>query len=447
MKRLLLLCTALVCGSLTAQNHFAGINTTQRVSFINASVNPAELANITSKYEIQIVAASVKFANNKVGINDLNGDTDFEELIFSGNENVNMRFDAVFMGPGFAYKTNDWTFGLSTKAYAKFDLVDVDANIGDAVSNNGLNIIGSTFINNGNNQRISGTSWGEVGISAARNFYDTEKHKISGGVTLKVLFPGSYTNLGAGSFSGTINNNLGYATLTDASANLNISYSGNLGENFTDASDYTNSLYGKPNGFAADFGVNYQLKSATPGKYRVNGGLSVRNLGGMTFSDNNNASTNYELSIQGGESLDLSVFSDANSLQEVEQILLNSGFLDKTDRTNTEFRVKLPTVFSAYADINLVPHFNVTLFTQQKLREDDGNDQITSQNFISLTPRYTTDNFEVWSPWSSNEISGLAGGLGVRFYGFYIGSGSVITSLASNAKEADVFLGYSFGLQ
>ncbi|MBF6607350.1 MAG: hypothetical protein ITG00_01270 [Flavobacterium sp.] len=442
-----MLSAILAYGGVMAQNHFAGVNTTQRVSSINAAVNPAELTNIGSKYEVQLFATSVKFANNKVGINDINSDIDFEELIFRGDEDVNMRFDAVLVGPGVAFRMDEWTFGLSTRAYAKFDLVDVDANIGDAISNNGLNIIGSTIIESGNNQRISGTSWGEVGISGARVFLDNEKHKFSGGVTFKVLFPGSYTNLGADSFTGTINNTLGDVTLTDTQANLNIAYSGNLGENFTDTSDYTSSLFGKPNGFAADFGINYQLKSTAGDKYRVNAGLSVRNLGGMTFSDNNNSSTDYQLTIQGGESLNMNVFSDVNSLQEVEQILLDSGFLDKTEKTSTDFKVKLPTVLSAYADVRVVSRFYVTLFTQQKLREDSGNDQITSQNFFSLTPRYTTNNFEIWSPWSTNEISGLAGGLGLRFYGFYLGSGSIITSLAANAKEADVFLGYSFGFR
>lgn len=447
MKKLLMLFSLSFCLSASAQQHFSGINTSQRVNFLNGALNPAEFSNITSKYEIQVFAASVNFANNKAGINDISGDRDIEELIFTGSEAVNMRLDAVFVGPGFAIKLDKWAFGLSTRAYAKFDLVDVDVNIGDAISNNGINILDATVISSSNNQRISGTSWGEVGLSAARNLFEDDQHRFNGGVTFKILFPGSYTNLGLDGFSGTINNTLGNSTLTDANANLNIAYSGNLGESYTDVNDYTSSLFGKPNGFAADFGVNYQLKSNDGEKYRINGGLSIRNIGSMTFSDSNNASTNYQLSIQGSESLNLNAFSDANSVQEVEEILLDSGFLDKTQRTNTDFKVKLPAVLSAYADVRIIPSFYVTVFTQQKMNKDSGNDQITSQNVISLTPRYTINNFEVWSPWASNEISGLSGGLGFRFYGFYLGSGSVITSLASNAKEADVYIGYSFGFR
>ncbi|HEU0137761.1 MAG TPA: hypothetical protein VFQ50_10770 [Flavobacterium sp.] len=429
-----------------AQGHFSGITTSQRVGLMNASINPAELTNLTSKYEIQVVGASMLVSNNKIGFSDLTGGEDFEDLIFRGDEAVNMRIDGAVVLPGFAMRHGKWSFGLATKAYAKMDLVDVDANIGDAISNNGINIFGSTTISSNENQRISGTSWGEVGLLAARNLFEDEKHRISGGVTLKLLFPGSYTNFGADSFTGTINSTLSEVTLTDAQANLNIAYSGNLGESFTEFGDYTRSLFGKLNGVAADLGINYQLKG-TDNKYRVNAGLSIRNIGSMTFKDNNNASTDYVLSIQGFESLNLEVFENADSMQDVEQILLNSGYLDKTERTSTDFKVELPTTLTAYADVKIAPTFYVTVFTNQKLKEDSGNDQITGQNVFSVTPRYTLENFEVWSAWSANEFSGLAGGIGLRAYGFYLGSGSIITALISDAKEADVFVGYSFGLE
>lgn len=61
--------------------------------------------------------------------------------------------------------------------------------------------------------------------------------------------------------------------------------------------------------------------------------------------------------------------------------------------------------------------------------------------------RYSWDNFELWTNWSSNEVSGVAGGFGLRAYGFFIGSSSVITALISDAKQGDVYIGYSFGLK
>lgn len=447
MKKYAAFALVLSCFVTFAQQHFTGMTTAQRTGFIHAGANPAELANFESTYEIQVLSVSANANNNKIGFSDLFGNSNFEDLIFQGTDAVNLRFDGEIVGPGFAYKKDKWTFALASRAYAKLDLVDVDVKIGDAVSTATLNAIvnGSTTLNSNYNQRVNGTTWGEIGLSAANNFYNDGTHKLSAGATFKLLFPASYANMGANRFSGTINNNLGQITLTNAQANLNIAYSGNLGDDFTKFGDYTSSLFGRLGGVAADFGANYRwIDSGDPKKYKLNAGLSVRNLGTMTFKSANNSSTNYVLSIQGTEALDLNQFQNVESLSEVETLLLASGYLDKTENTETDFKVKLPTVFNAYADVKILPRFFASVYVQQKLNNDEANDQITYQNAISVTPRFAVEQFEAWSSWTHNEISGISGGIGLRAYGFYIGSGSIITNLLADNKQADAYIGYGF---
>lgn len=434
--------------SVLAQEHFSGINTSQRTGIINAGTNPAELANFSTTYDVNILSISVKGANNNVGFNDLLGSDDFTDILFEGNGTVDLRLDGEIYGPSIAYKMKDWAFAFSTKAYTKLDLVDVDTNLGDALTGSAVSsfLTGSSFINSTDNQRVTGTSWGEIGISAAHTLYEDSDHKFNAGVTFKILFPGSYVNFGADQFTGTITNTLGDLELTDTQADLNIAYSGNLGEDFTEFNDYFKSLFGKPNGFAADLGVNYQLKDNGGDTYKLNVGLALRNLGGMTFDSANNSETSYTLSIQGAESLNLNQFQNAKSMKDVENILLATGYLDKTENTQTSFKVKLPTLFSAYADVKVIPSLYVTAYTQLKVKKDDGNDQIAGQNIFTVTPRYTVKNYEVYVPFSQSEFSGFATGIGFRAYGFFLGSGSAITALLSDSKQADAYLGYSFKL-
>lgn len=448
MKNIFLIITSLLFASVSAQEHFSGIGTSQRTGLLNAGINPAELANFTSPYNITIFATSVKASSNKLGFSDLLSSTNLKNKLFNGKEAASLSFDGEIYGPGIAFKLDKWGFAFTTKAYAKLDVVDVDNNLGNALSQSIINsfFVGSTQINNNYNQRIIGTSWGEIGFSAARNLYEDNQHKLNMGATLKLLFPGSYANFGADKFNGTINNDFGNLTLTNTVANLNIAYSGNLGDDFTKFEDYAKSLYGKLNGVAADLGVNYQLKDNDGEHYKLNVGLSVRNIGGMTLKSSNNSATNYVLTVQGTDSLNINQFQNAKSMAEVERILLASGFLNKTNKEKTDFKIKLPTIFSGYADVKIVPDFYVTLYTQQRLKKNEENDQITSQNIISLTPRYTLKNYEVYLPFSHNEISGIAGGLGFRAYGFYVGSGSIITALISDSKQADAYVGYSFKL-
>ncbi|MES2543468.1 MAG: DUF5723 family protein [Bacteroidota bacterium] len=449
MRNLLILSCSLLFVGASAQDNFSGIGTSRRVGILNVGLNPAELSNLSSKYEFNLFGFSSSVTNNKIGFKDLTGDEDLEDLIFEGDETVNLRLDGEVYGPSFAFRLKKWGFGIITKSNIKVGLVDITPDLADAINLN--TIAGSTTISSDYNQRINGTTWGEVGFAVSRNLIDTEKNKLSVGSTIKLLFPGSYINLGLNNLKGRIDTDgIGNAYLNDVhDVSLNIAYSGNLAENFNDADSYTKAIFGSFSGIGADIGFNYQRKDAKG--YRLNAGLSVRNIGAMTYKDDNNSSTDYTLNIPNGTptqpGLNLTQFDGAESIEDIEQVLLDSGYLDKSQKSSADFKTKLPTVFNAYVDYKVVPTFYVSLFTQQKLGSDNNNDQATVQNVITLTPRFSLKNFELYVPLSSNEIAGTAAGFGLRFYGFYVGSGSIITALTSDSKQMDLNIGYRLGLK
>ena len=127
-------------------------------------------------------------------------------------------------------------------------------------------------------------------------------------------------------------------------------------------------------------------------------------------------------------------------MSEVEQILRDEGYLTELP-SERKFKVKLPTSLCTYADFKIVPKVYVTAYLQQKLNKDDGNMQVTVPNVISITPRFNIGFFEAYLPVSHNDISGTNVGLGFRLSGFYLGSGSIISSLA-DGKSADIYTGY-----
>jgi hypothetical protein len=454
MKKHLLLFCSLCALNLSAQDHFSGIKNSNSIGILRGTVNPAELTNLSSKYDINLFSLSVNTSNNKIGFKDIvNSDSNFEDLIFSGKEPINFRLDTEIYGPGFAMRHNKWAFGVTSKAYIKANFVDVDSQLGKAIiDGNDVGLLESTLLKSNYNQRMNATTWGEIGFSLARNIFENENNKLSGGATFKLLFPGSYANFGIDKFEGKLDYRLNGTTptayLSGINTRLNIAYSGNLTESFSDTKNYTQSIFGKLNGVAADFGLNYQLKDK--GGYRLNSGVAVKNIGEMTFKDPNNSSTNYKFIIPTGTTLnpglDLSLFENAESLKDAEDILKNKGYLTQTE-AESDIKVKLPTIFSAYADIKVVSKFYVSLYTQQKIGNDNNNNQVTTQNVISITPRFSLNNFEMYSPWAKNEISGTTGGFGLRFYGFYLGSSSIVTALTSDSKQADFYMGYRLGLR
>ena len=440
MKKTLLIFSLLVGFGVSAQDHFSGISTSNRVGILNGAINPAEFANLSKKFEINFYGLSFDVSNNKIGFNDLTSDTNLEDLIFTGTESANMRIDGQILGPSFAMKWRKWGFGITTKANIKFDLVDVDTSIGNAIFNNNLTL-NTTLLNQTGNQRLSGTSYGEVGFSVARKIYENDKHKFDAGITLKFLFPGSYSNFGLSNLNGTITKNAsGTFLTTDQPATLNIAYSGNLANSFSNFDDYTKSVFGGLNGVATDIGFNYQWKDGKD-KYKIKSGLAIRNIGSMTFKDDNNYNTNYTLSIPSSNPLDLSLFENITNLCYVDDVIFNNNYLYINNQNKTDFKVNLPTLFTMYADFKIVPKVYVTGYLQQKMKNDDSNEQITTRNILSVTPRVNLGFFEAFIPISTEDISGTNVGFGFRLAGFYLGSNSIITSL-SNGKQANIYTGY-----
>lgn len=257
MKKVIFLVATFACTLSMAQEHFTGLTNSSRVGVLTVGNNPAEILNMSNRFEFNLFGMSVNSANNKVGFKDITSDKNIEDLIFTGSEPVNMRVNAEIYGPSVAVNLKKWGFGLYTKANLKLDIIDVDTKLGDAINNaNAYSILSMTPIKNDYNQRLSGTVWGEVGITAARNFVNSLHHKFNAGVTFKILMPGAYANMGLDKFNGTITNSGGTAYLTNTQANMNIAYSGNLANNFSNVSDYTSSIFGNINGFAGDLGIN-----------------------------------------------------------------------------------------------------------------------------------------------------------------------------------------------
>ena len=444
MKKSLLLFSLILANFSFAQDHFSGVTTSSRVGILNVGINPAELPNLSKKFEVNIFGLSMNFSNNIVGINDLNSDTDIQDMLFKSGNIVSASADLEYAGLGVAMKWKKWGFGISSKGHIKFDLVDIDPNLGNALFNsNDIILNGATPISNDYNQRMSGVSWGEIGFSAGRTVFENEKHRFNAGVTLKLLFPGSYANFGIDKFQGNVTPNFvnNSAELTTTGPiNVNFAYSGNLADRFTDANDYTSSVFGKLGGVGIDLGINYQMKDGDK-KYKINAGMSIRNIGSLTYKDSNNSSNSYALNIPASNPLNLNDVDDTESLVELESLLDDRGYLIG-EKSNKDFKVKLPTLFTIYGDFKVYHKFYITGYLQQKMGDNNENRQITAQNSFSIIPRINLGYFEAYIPFSHNEISVGNTGLGLRLGGFYMGSSSVISTLTSNTKKVDFNMGF-----
>jgi hypothetical protein len=155
-------------------------------------------------------------------------------------------------------------------------------------------------------------------------------------------------------------------------------------------------------------------------------------------------SLNIQPNLQNLQGLDLSQFNNVDNLQDVEDILIQNGYLVAQPRNKSDFKVNLPTLFTLYGDFKIIPKVYITGYLQQKMQKDTGDNQITAQNIFSVTPRINLGFFEGYIPISNNDIAGTNVGIGFRLGGFYLGSSSIFTALTSDSKQADIYTGFRF---
>ena len=95
--------------------------------------------------------------------------------------------------------------------------------------------------------------------------------------------------------------------------------------------------------------------------------------------------------------------------------------------------------------MKVIPLLSVSAFLQQKMKDNNDNVQITAQNIFTLTPRVYLGSFEAYLPISNSDVSGFNTGIGFQYSGFYLGSGSIITALINDSKQADLYMGFRWG--
>lgn len=428
-RRLLTLLLLFACVLVVrAQSPYLGAQNSPRKSMISSVMNPAEINNLSKNIEINIFSINGSFNSNTLIIGDIfQFGTNVLGLAFqNATSPINMRTDATIIGPSVGIRSGKWAFGFSTQAILKADIVDLNPTLGQSLLNFGLDGTQNiTSISSNNNQRLNAAGWAEMGFIVGREIINTEKHRFTVGVSTKLFFPGTYANFGLDKLNAVIIQDDSGVNLTEAAGTVNLSYSEKIfnGISFGFGSNKFN--FGKVNGFGFDFGGNYQLKDVHGGS-KLNLGLSVKNQGRMTFADGHIDNT-YTINIPKGQFFNLDQLL-INDLNEIEEAFLTSGFFTKTTQMNG-LKTKLPSIVSGYAEIQFLKNLYVSAYGQLRTGNIFSNETITAQNIFVITPRFILGDFEVYSPWSKAEVSGYAGGLGLRYGGFFLGSNSILTGL------------------
>lgn len=423
-----------------AQQGFVGIQNTSRRSLLHVGMNPAEINSLHKKFELNLFAVSATVNNDVLYFSDFFGEEDMVDLAFSRADGpVNIRTEVNIMGPSFGFRAGKWGFGLSTQAFVRTDVVDLDANLGKSFTTDtdGASFVEST-INLPYNQRINVAGWMEMGLVAGREIFNNDVHRVSFGTGLRFLIPSTYVNAGINGLNGTLRIDDNGYSLTNATGQLNVNYSRDaLDEGFEGFNLNTLSL-GNISGVAVDLGLTHEWRKKDIVK--ATSGLSLKGLGSLDFGPSQINHT-YSMNVPAGQFFNLDELE--GDLEEIEDQLLASGYFSRISAGS--YKPQLPRLLTAYTDLRLTKVLYLSVFGQYNLGDANNNSQITAQNIFALTPRLKLGGLEIYSPWINSETAGLSGGLGLRVAGFFVGSNSVLTGYLGETKQADVHVGWSMG--
>lgn len=429
-----------------AQNSFNAIKTSQRGGILTTLVNPADIAGMPQKFDLNLIGFDVQVSNNAIDLTqDRIGKLDNlkQDLYNSvGVNGLNVRVNADIVGPSLAIALNKkTTVGLITRGRVSANMNNIDVllakGIEDGTYTNNVSLPYTTP--NINNMSANIVGWAELGVSLATEIYRTKNHSVKIGGTIKGLFSGAYANTymyNAKMTIDTVNGN--QVRVYNASGTLGVEYSGS-----SDPLDKISSnLLGGPKGLGFDMGVSYTWLRPGSNKYYLKIGASILDIGSFNYTLSRSNTKMYQLN-PSNTAFDPSTLKGDN-IDEVIQNVKNSGLV--TELTpDTNVIINLPMAYNFLADINVWKSFYMTLNLQRRASNAEDARNLLASNYLTITPRFSVRFIELYAPFSFSEIQGTTIGAGMKVGPLYLGSSSILSALGNTNKSVDVHFGIRAG--
>lgn len=462
-KIFILFVTALFIARTQAQD-FPGFRSGNYIGVNSVFFNPANIADSRYRYDVNLISVSGNIGNNQAAfsLNNITESFDTEDLsdkIFGENAGLSSGFVSTnFHGPSFMFNTgNKMSFALTTRVRGMANVTDMDGKLVDKISADFSNDPSLPYtISSGANMRMNVNAWAEFGVSGARVISDQGKHFLKTGLTLKYLAGSGNAFVNIANFNSTVNEDRVRLDnyLSNTTGRIGLGFGGIRISDFE-----TNDLFKmESKGFGFDLGFVYEYRPEHENysnnnegewmnKYKFKIGLALLDIGRIKYEKEMLRSGTYNIDITGNERFYL---SEINSLDvdDYKSFFQSKPQYFTPDNTNNEssYKASLPSTLQLDIDYHLHKNFFVNLATQFSLINSNIKPfNSRYYNTVNLIPRYERRRFGVYLPLSYNALTKVNAGASLRLGPLFLGSGSVLTALLGNSKQADIFLGIRFG--
>jgi hypothetical protein len=430
--------------------------------------NPANIADSRYRWDVNLVSVNVLAGNNQASfkLKDIgrtfNADS-LENQIYGKNAGITSgKMSVNIVGPSFMFNAGKKTaIALTTRARVMADVQDIDGKLLQKLLDDYANDMQLPYtLSSAKNMRVNMNAWTEFGVSVGQVLIDKNEHFLKGGITLKYLAGVANRYFQINNFKATINDDLANkdAYLSNTTGRIGMGFGGARFQDF-EASDLTDF---DSKGFGTDIGFVYEFRP-DHAKYRVNDnydwrrdlnkykfrvGIALLDVGSIKYKRDVKRSGSYDLDVTGAERLSLNEVGNQD-LDEYKKYFDSRPqyFIPVPGMAEENYKVGLPTTLQVDVDYHLSRGFYINAAGQFSLVNGDSK-PFNSQywNSFTLTPRYEGRIFGFYLPINYNELTKLNAGISLRFGPVFVGSGSVLTALVGESKQADLHFGIRFGV-
>jgi outer membrane protein OmpA-like peptidoglycan-associated protein len=460
-KQLLMIAfTTMICTSLSYAQTYPGYRTGNYTGVNGVFFNPANIADNRFKWDINLIAINGFAGTDQGGIklSDITGNfngNDLKSNILKGHSQVNSLDYADLLGPSFMISLSPNTsIALTTRSRVFANVKDVNGDLANAIIDPAGSGITSPIVLNGGRTITHTTGWTEIGGSVGQVFTKKGSHHFfKGGITLKYIAGTADAYMTTDGISGSLRS-VGNTSVIDGPAagyiSINATNANFKDYTFDDLFKFTGQGYGGDIGFVYEFRpntVDYSMytNDRWANKYKLKIGVSVLDVGMIKFNKSENLAANYNTSIPDGGQFDLNALNGKSFGEFIPVLNGSPDFVAGTPQSSS-YTVNLPTTVQANIDFLFTPNWAVNLAGQFNTNKAI-NFNLYEVNSYSVTPRWENSLISVELPVNYNDLTQFNAGLAFRIGPFFIGSGSIITALFNNTKQADVHVGLNWGMQ
>lgn len=185
-------------------------------------------------------------------------------------------------------------------------------------------------------------------------------------------------------------------------------------------------------------------KSTKPYKFKLS--LALLDLGSINYDRDLTPSGTYNMLVTGSPGFDLQSLQGV-SFDNYKQVLSSSPyFTPSPNNNNSTLSVSLPTSLQVFGDLHLLSNLYFSAGTQIALSSSNKAENPFVYSTLMLTPRYEGKGIGLYLPVTYNTLTQLTMGATLRLGPLFVGSGSILSALLSNSRQADFNLGLHIGV-